>query len=169
MSEECYLDFSFLITCNKTLQPPQAFYQDGKLPVMSISHENGTMRVRQPVSRVCYNSSGYEIQNIPWEGYSSKFPISDSCNKFIGVGCKIIAYFTEPSHTITGCKTECDPAKKMMNEWSEVIGFCERKIPSEVRDFSMDIEEEDNHSSVSNSIRVTMFFLPKKGVIPSTR
>ncbi|KAM7518805.1 hypothetical protein LguiB_017767 [Lonicera macranthoides] len=163
MSEECYLDFNFLITCNTTFLPPKAFYREGNLPVLSISHQDGTMRIRQPVSRVCYNSSGRRNRNrtMLWKVYSDKFQVSYTRNKFTAVGCDTVGYISGPNYT-TGCIAACDRVEYTRNGSCRGIGCCESQIPRRVNNLSIDAADMLNHSRVDGFSPCSFVFLAEE-------
>ena len=164
MSEECYLDENFLITCNTTFQPPKGFYRKGNLPVLSISHEAGEMRVQQPVSRVCYNSSGNRNQNrtMLWEVYSAKFRISYTHNKFTAVGCETAGLISGPNYS-TGCIAACNRVENTVNGSCTGVGCCESQIPRGVNNFSINAGFVRNHSRVDRFSPCSYVFLAQEG------
>ena len=85
-SEGCYLDESFLITCNNTFETPRPFLRRGNITVLNISLD-GELRVSTFVAHDCYNESGLLFSDRLSELTLSKFPISYTKNKFTAVGC----------------------------------------------------------------------------------
>ncbi|KAM7514803.1 hypothetical protein LguiA_004386 [Lonicera macranthoides] len=164
ISQECYLDFNFSITCNTSSQPPKAFYQEGNFRVLSISHEDSTIRIQQPASRICYDSSGNQIQNrtMLLNVNSATFSISNSRNKFISVGCETVALFTGANYA-TGCVADCDKVENAVNGSCTGIGCCESKIPSGERSFRTEIWTLVNHSRVIRFNPCSYVFLAEEG------
>ncbi|KAM7518812.1 hypothetical protein LguiB_017774 [Lonicera macranthoides] len=164
ISQECYLDFNFSITCNTSSQPPKAFYQEGNFRVLSISHEDSTIRIQQPASRICYDSSGNQIQNrtMLLNVNSATFSISNSRNKFISVGCETVALFTGANYA-TGCVADCDKVENAVNGSCAGIGCCESKIPSGERSFRTEIWTLVNHSRVIRFNPCSYVFLAEEG------
>ena len=89
-SEGCYLDESFILSCNYIFGSHKLFL--GRNAVLSISLD-GEIRVSTPIAITCYNQSGVSASRIPSELISSRFPISFKKNKFIAIGCDIIGFF----------------------------------------------------------------------------
>ncbi|KAM7518804.1 hypothetical protein LguiB_017766 [Lonicera macranthoides] len=161
-SKDCYLDYNFLITCNRSSTPPKAFYQDGNLAVLSISQAHGQMRILQPVSHFCYNSSGLIDRFISWKTYSAKFLFSYTNNKFIGVGCETAALITGPNYT-TGCIAACDKVENTVNGSCMGIGCCKSQIPRGVNRFKTVVRTVMNHTRVDRFSPCSYLFLAEEG------
>lgn len=116
-SEGCYIDPSFLITCNYNIsEPPTLFLRLGDLVVLDISLD-GEMRIGNPVSRSCYGKSFNLVysrnttSNITAGFWLSIFRISYERNKITAVGCGVYAYIqgSEGNKSFTtGCLSLCD-------------------------------------------------------------
>ncbi|KAM7514805.1 hypothetical protein LguiA_004388 [Lonicera macranthoides] len=121
------------------------------------------MSILQPVSRVCYNSSGYINQNlsIVWKIYSAKFRVSYTRNKFTAVGCDTAGYISGPNYT-TGCIAACDRVENTWNGSCTGIGCCESQIPRGVSNFSMDVVVMWNHSRVGRFSPCSFVFLAEE-------
>ncbi|KAM7514802.1 hypothetical protein LguiA_004385 [Lonicera macranthoides] len=164
MSPDCYLDDTFFITCNKTFQPPQPFFREGNLQVLSISAEVGELRILHPVSRFCFDSSGYinQSRSISWTINIVKFPFSYTRNKFTSVGCATTALISGPNYT-TGCISDCTQAEHAVNGLCTGIGCCEARIPRGVSRFNFSLENLRNHSSVYGFNPCSYFFVVEEG------
>ncbi|KAM7514801.1 hypothetical protein LguiA_004384 [Lonicera macranthoides] len=164
MSPDCYLDDTFLITCNKTFQPPQPFLWESNLQVLSILPEVGELRILHRVSRFCFDSSG----NINWNRSESwkttikNFSISYTRNKFTSVGCATTAFIYGPEYT-TGCIADCNHTGYVVNGLCTGIGCCEARIPRGVRQFNFLPRSLGDHSSVNGFNPCSFLFVAEEG------
>uniref|UniRef100_A0A2N9HLF3 Wall-associated receptor kinase galacturonan-binding domain-containing protein n=1 Tax=Fagus sylvatica TaxID=28930 RepID=A0A2N9HLF3_FAGSY len=150
-SEGCYLDESFLITCNNTFETPIPFLRRGTITVLNISLD-GELRVSTFVAHDCYNESGLLFSDRLSKLTLSKFPISYTKNKFTAVGCDtyvIIKGSRGQNHT-TGCLSLCDSVNSVVNGSCSGIGCCQTSIPEGVIDFTVGLGSFSNHSAVLN-------------------
>ena len=153
-SEGCYLDESFLITCNHTFQTPRPFLGSGNIDVLNISLD-GELRVSNPVAHDCYDKSNVLINNDdPYSSMNlSKFAISYTKNKFTAVGCdtSLIIMGTQLGQNYTGgCISFCDRVNTVVNGSCSSIGCCQTSIPEGVTYFFLGVSSFDNHSLVHN-------------------
>ncbi|KAG6675850.1 hypothetical protein I3842_15G125500 [Carya illinoinensis] len=154
-SEGCYLDSSFLITCNSSsssnsktsTQTP--FLGISNIEVLNISLD-GELRVSASVARDC----SQKLDNNTRYNYADtflKFPMSDK-NVFIAVGCNTRAFITQESNeklNSIGCLSRCENIDDMVNEsCSGVDGCCQVPIPTEMTYFTMFVRYENNDSKV---------------------
>ncbi|PIN19068.1 hypothetical protein CDL12_08253 [Handroanthus impetiginosus] len=151
-TSDCYLDDSFLITCNHSYNPPMPFLNMGKSQVLEISLD-GVMKVASSVASDCYDDSGAQINGTISELVSYKFPISSTRNKFTVVGCDTFAFYktsNEQRQRMTGCVTSCDSIDYVINGTCTGIGCCQTYIPKGVKDFFVNIGSYRNHTRVNN-------------------
>ncbi|KAK3004882.1 hypothetical protein RJ639_018301 [Escallonia herrerae] len=137
ISPECYLDSSFLITCNTNFSPPKPFLGNSTtIEVLNVSLD-GLMRIYVVVARNCYYQSGRRM-----EGRSknpqlslSKFAISNVYNKFTAVGCATAATIQEiGGHNYsTGCISVCRNLKNVVDGSCLGVGCCQSSIPKGMR------------------------------------
>ncbi|KAK2973104.1 hypothetical protein RJ640_009756 [Escallonia rubra] len=137
-SPECYLDDSFLITCNRTFIPPKAFLRKSTtIEVLNISLD-GLMRVSVVVARNCYDKSGERIKGKSKSPRLrlSKFPISNIHNKFTAIGCATAAIIQGISggNYSTGCISQCGDLENVVNGSCSGVGCCQTSIPKGIRD-----------------------------------
>ncbi|KAK7320939.1 hypothetical protein VNO77_30916 [Canavalia gladiata] len=133
----CYLDSSFLITCNQTnsVTAPTPFMRRGDTTVLSISL-HGEMRVslRLGIAKDCYNRSGIRIsQNIGILNMSY-FYFSPTRNKLTAIGCDTIGLITgwdQGRNYTTGCVSLCNTLDDVegANGSCSGTGCCEAAIP----------------------------------------
>ena len=81
LSEACFLDKSFNITC----QSEKPF--TGNVPVINISIENHEMHVMNLVAQDCYQRDGRLVHWNSTALRSSQKTISNTKNKFTVIGC----------------------------------------------------------------------------------
>ncbi|XP_059629584.1 putative wall-associated receptor kinase-like 16 [Cornus florida] len=150
-SSDCYLDPSFLITCNEThFNPPRPFLRLGTIQVLNISLD-GLMLVSSNVAQDCYNQSGL-VERRPASLKLSSFFISNTLNKFTAIGCDTVAVVlgTLGENYTTGCLSLCDHLGSVVNQSCSGVGCCQTAIPQAARDFSVGIASLNNHSLVQD-------------------
>ncbi|KAL5537491.1 hypothetical protein UlMin_045932 [Ulmus minor] len=157
-SLDCAYDSSFLLTCNQTLNSHKLFFPASNVSILSISTNDGELRVEGPVARHCYNQQGNSttasssIQNVMIENYS--FPLSPNRNKFTVVGCNTLAVIAGRlrSEEIYAdvCYSSCIQAEELKKGSCSGIGCCQTNIPEEVYDFALQVESLENYSKVSS-------------------
>ncbi|KAK2977057.1 hypothetical protein RJ640_019339 [Escallonia rubra] len=148
-SPECYLDDSFLVTCNRTFSPPKPFLRKSTtLEVLNISLD-GLMRVSVVVARNCYDESGARIKGKSKSPRLrlSKFRISNIHNKFTAIGCATAAViqgmggqnFSTRKLYSTGCISQCGDLENVVNGSCSGIGCCQTSIPKGMRNSSFTV------------------------------
>ncbi|KAL7263048.1 hypothetical protein ACSBR1_001259 [Camellia fascicularis] len=82
----------------------------------------------------------------------AKFPISNTRNKFIAVGCDSYAVISgsQGQKYDTGCLSLCDNINNVINGSCSGIGCCQTSIPKGVRSFNISVRSYDNHTLVWN-------------------
>lgn len=100
----CYLDKSFLITCDTNTSKSKPLLRSSNVTVLNISLD-GELRVSYSIARDCYNESGVRASRT-FSGLNlTKLAISFKKNKFTAVGCDTVALiqgFGEKCYA-TGC------------------------------------------------------------------
>uniref|UniRef100_A0A5B6Z4J8 Putative wall-associated receptor kinase 2-like n=1 Tax=Davidia involucrata TaxID=16924 RepID=A0A5B6Z4J8_DAVIN len=150
-SDGCYLDHSFLITCNNTFSPPKTFLGETNIQLLNISLD-GYMRVSGYFARDCYNESGLPINGLTAWLTLTNFFISNTRNKFTAVGCDTVAIVqgSDGQNYTTGCVSLCDGIRGVINGSCSGAGCCQTSIPQGARDYTMGISSLWNHSKVRN-------------------
>ncbi|KAB5568562.1 hypothetical protein DKX38_002355 [Salix brachista] len=152
LTDDCYYDAGFLISCNHTFSPPKAFLTASSINVTEITLE-GKLHIEQFIAKDCYNASGQTDNNIP-SLTLSKFIISDADNIFVSIGCDTIASLRgnlkeagskENKYTV-GCMSFCDSLKYVPNDTCSGIGCCQTSLAKGVDDFNIAITSLKNHS-----------------------
>ncbi|KAK3043644.1 hypothetical protein RJ639_000060 [Escallonia herrerae] len=136
-SRGCYLEKSFLITCNRTFSPPRAFLRRSTtIEVLNISLD-GLMRISVVVARDCYDESGARIRGMSKSPHLrlSKFPISNIYNKFTAIGCATAAIIQGISggNYSTGCISQCGDLQNVVNGSCSGVGCCQTSIPNGIK------------------------------------
>ncbi|KAM7507803.1 hypothetical protein LguiA_018256 [Lonicera macranthoides] len=143
--EGCYLNQSFLITCNNT----KPYLRKSDIEVLHIAIE-GELRIRVPVSYDCYdrqaNRTTYSFGGL----LLSSFPVSSLKNKFTAVGCDTNAVITGSVRQkyMTGCMSLCGKIKDVRNGSCSGIGCCQTSIPDGVQDFSISVGSFYGHDGI---------------------
>uniref|UniRef100_A0A0E0GZQ3 Protein kinase domain-containing protein n=1 Tax=Oryza nivara TaxID=4536 RepID=A0A0E0GZQ3_ORYNI len=127
--DDCALP-GYEIVCNNS----RPFYVD--VEVLSISLQLGQMRVMTGISSSCYNTTSRKMDSTAWSFNLSAVPfmLSDS-NKFTFVGCRSLAYISDPmSNYTSGCASSCPGATVVSatNGTCTGIGCCQTTIPREL-------------------------------------
>ncbi|XP_040997093.1 wall-associated receptor kinase 2-like [Juglans microcarpa x Juglans regia] len=157
-SEDCYLDSSFLITCNFSsssnsgTSAPTPFLRLGNIKVLNISLD-GELRVTSSVTRDCPQKSDYNANDSYNVLVLKEFPISYTKNVLTAVGCDTLALITSSESSdkkyMTGCVALCESMTGMVNESCSGIGCCQTSIPDGINDFTVTVGSVNNHSNVS--------------------
>ncbi|KAI6689475.1 hypothetical protein NL676_026303 [Syzygium grande] len=142
----------FRVYCDDSTDPPTP-YMDNKgsnLQILNISLEDHEMRIAMWIGRDCYNSSGYDANssNSPWLNLHD-FPISNTKNRFIVVGCDTYAYFLDREGNFSfGCMSACNDISEVTNGSCSGIGCCETSIPRNSFNYNISIYSYRNHTEV---------------------
>jgi hypothetical protein len=137
-SESCYLDSSFLITCNYLSGIPTPFLRKGNITIRDISLD-GELRILSFIARDCYNKSGFPVNRTKSHFTVSKFPVSYTRNKFTVVGCDTYAYISgavQATLGVTGLALAL------------AVGCCQTSISEGTRNFTARVQSFENHTTV---------------------
>uniref|UniRef100_A0A7N2MI87 Protein kinase domain-containing protein n=1 Tax=Quercus lobata TaxID=97700 RepID=A0A7N2MI87_QUELO len=162
--EGCYVNDSFLITCNHTYNPPLAFLKTSHINVTDI-WLSGEMRIYAFVANDCYNRTGGRARyNLPWLR-SGIFPISNTRNKFMAIGCDTYAVIKGSRGTsyTTGCMSLCDSTRDVVEGSCSGIGCCETAIPRGVMDFNLSVSSYYQHKRVWEFNPCSYAFVAEEG------
>ncbi|KAI3848084.1 hypothetical protein MKX03_035753 [Papaver bracteatum] len=133
IGDGCFLDDWFEITCNETLfHSPKPMY--ASYNVSSLSVLDGQMTAEVFIAR------SFSDKKIPRNTSSAslgKFTFSSTKNKFIAIGCNIMALLglnEVESHTATGCLSTCSNTTiGITNGSCTGTGCCVASIPPGLR------------------------------------
>ncbi|KAF9687148.1 hypothetical protein SADUNF_Sadunf02G0063700 [Salix dunnii] len=154
LTDDCYYDAGFLITCNHTFSPPKAFLTASTINVTEITLE-GKLHIEQYIAKDCYNTSGRTQHNIPSLTLSD-FIISDADNMFVSIGCDTVASLRgnlkeagggENVYQV-GCTSLCNSLKYVPNDTCSGIGCCQTSLAKGVNYFNVTITSQKNHSDI---------------------
>ncbi|XP_021802281.1 wall-associated receptor kinase-like 2 [Prunus avium] len=142
----CYInDGWFQIICDNSTENPKPFLNRTNLEVLEISVEEGTLKVKNPITfSNCTNkpNSGQtaNLEGTPF-AYSQK-------NIFTAVGCGVMATITSNSNGDTissGCKSECS----ISTNNSSGHNSCQTALPSFLFDFNTSFQIFENQTRSS--------------------
>jgi len=152
--EDCYYDSKFLITCNHSFNPPQAFIGKSDLNFTEITLD-GKLRLTQYIAKDCYNRAGAPTEsNTPWINLPPQGPyvFSDIDNMFVAIGCDTYAElqgFREDKNDtyVVGCISKCSNEKYVPNTCSG-IGCCQTSIAKGIKYFEVSLSSYTNHTGI---------------------
>ncbi|XP_030544172.2 wall-associated receptor kinase 2-like [Rhodamnia argentea] len=143
---------SFEVDCDDSTDPPTPYWYDksSNLQILNISLEDHEMRITMFIGQDCYNSAPYAARSrtIP-SLVSGQFPISNTKNKFTGVGCDTAVYFLDRRGDFAfGCMSLCNDIAEVTNGSCSGIGCCETSIPRNSFGYNISIASFKNHTDV---------------------
>ncbi|XP_022939535.1 wall-associated receptor kinase 2-like isoform X1 [Cucurbita moschata] len=145
----CYLNETFLVTCNKTTNPPKAFLKDTNISVTNISI-SGELHMMQPIVRDCYKHvDGPLLPNEANLTVPAAFPIAYERNKFIAIGCNtfgLIGGVVDGSAYVSGCVSMCTNDSKKADGACVGNGCCQLEIPRGLSDLILSVGSLLNHT-----------------------
>ncbi|KAK9288710.1 hypothetical protein L1049_017173 [Liquidambar formosana] len=148
----CYLNESFLITCNDSFNPPKAFLRESDINVTRISLQ-GQLNILQYMARDCYDENGVAaVDNSNNPSLTlSYFTISETENKFVAVGCDTYAilegFQIDGTKYTTGCMSICNNLD-YVNDSCSGTGCCQVSIPKRLWAINLTLSSYYNHSGV---------------------
>ncbi|CAI9778158.1 unnamed protein product [Fraxinus pennsylvanica] len=151
--EGCYLDETFLVTCNEThYDPPKPFLGDSNIDITSISLK-GQMRVMQFIAEDCYSRDGTRVSNNePWIIMPDGFTVSNTANKFFVIGCDTEAYVSGSLYNRkyqTGCSSTCNDEDDLVEGSCFGLGCCQMSIPKQAWEVEVKLRSFNNFTNVS--------------------
>ncbi|RZC75383.1 hypothetical protein C5167_050867 [Papaver somniferum] len=128
IGDGCFLDEWFKITCNEThFNPPKPMYEDNIVSNLSIP--DGQMTAEVSIARRFSDAKTTNTSSASLR----KFTFSSTENKFIAIGCNIVALLglnEVDDHTATGCLSTCSSTTKGITNGSCTgTGCCVASIP----------------------------------------
>ncbi|KAL5564128.1 hypothetical protein UlMin_027292 [Ulmus minor] len=171
VSEHCYLEEKFLITCNESTGTPQAYLRTSEIEVSNISLYDGELQVLNYRGKKCYYKNGsldeHEDRSPSPSIWLSSFTLSPTRNKFVAIGCDtyaIVEGYThnddydddDPSYT-TGCMSIC---KEYDYGSCSGVGCCEiTNIPRGLGKIVVTMNSYDGHKKVWDFDRCSYAFV----------
>jgi hypothetical protein len=157
LSEECYLDESFRITCHSG--KPTI----GNAPVTRISIGTHELNVRQQIAQDCYKPIHNVVSSL---NVGTQFTISNKKNIFTVLGCDtsadVVGYLNTDAYS-TGCSSECPSLSNVVNGSCSGVGCCEVGFPDDLRNIRVQVKSFRNHSKVWNFNPCGYAFVVEKG------
>ncbi|XP_065637700.1 wall-associated receptor kinase 2-like [Quercus suber] len=152
----CYLNESFLITCDNTSETtPKPFLSYTKVPVLNISLD-GELQVSISKARRCSKGVPENTSEFRADNTLSNFHISYTRNKFIAVGCNIFGFFdgysSQGKKYPTGCAALCDNDSVVDTSECSGIGCCQAPIPKGVSGFSVNFWDVEQNNVVATNL-----------------
>lgn len=133
--KNCFFKEAFRVNCTNSTP------SHGNVEISTISIQ-GQIDMFMPISKVCFNDTGGEIENIKVYLSTPVFTISSTENKFVSVGCDTFGYLNsfQNSHTYsTGCLTRCNGVPNLQDHGTcSGIGCCQVDIPLGMRNISIE-------------------------------
>ncbi|XP_013461334.3 wall-associated receptor kinase 2 [Medicago truncatula] len=134
-TNNCSLDNTFLIDCNKTSSTSTdvPFLPQTNQSVLNISLD-GELRAAWPVASDCYSENGTKLSQIIQDINMTHFHISPTKNKLIAVGCDTVGVLEAADSGrktyATGCVAYCNNRTDIVaNQPCSGIGCCEIQLP----------------------------------------
>ncbi|XP_016513667.2 wall-associated receptor kinase 5 [Nicotiana tabacum] len=152
MTQDCYLDPQFLVTCNYSFQPPKPFLGNSTIEIADISLA-GQLKVLKFISRDCYHDGVSANNKKPILTLSSLLSVNYTANKFIAVGCDTYAivqgYYNINDSYITGCMSMCNSIEDVANDGEcSGVGCCQTSIPKGAWNVKITLSSYYNYTRV---------------------
>ncbi|XP_059453737.1 wall-associated receptor kinase-like 8 [Corylus avellana] len=161
LTEACYLDVSFNITCDDSGIP-----KTGILNVTSISIETHELHILNSVARDCYNRFGGVLYKGWFSVRTGQYTISNTKNKIIVLGCDTYAYLSGLQNGewySIGCSSRCPSLNNVVNGSCSGVGCCEVGFPDGLKDIEVKVTSFKNHTKVWNFNPCGYAFVVEKG------
>ncbi|KAF7849696.1 hypothetical protein BT93_L0380 [Corymbia citriodora subsp. variegata] len=167
-SSDCHINHpSFIIDCDNSTDPPIPYMhkRSSEIEIFDIPVENHEMQVQFSSGRECYNSSGHNGTSSKYSGLSLlDFPVSNTKNKFIAIGCDTSASFLDLDGKFSfGCMSLCSNISDVSNGSCAGIGCCETSIPRGSFGYRISIRSFYNHRYVLDFNPCSYAFVTKDG------
>ena len=105
--------------------------------------------------------------NAPWLNSPLNFTVSSNQNKFVVVGCDtygdLYGYQQNGEYISTGCASECESTKYIVNSSCSGVGCCEVDIPNGLRNISIKLNSINNYTKVESFNPCGHAFISKQG------
>ncbi|KAJ6709283.1 WALL-ASSOCIATED RECEPTOR KINASE-LIKE 21 [Salix koriyanagi] len=168
LTDDCYYDAEFLITCNHTFSPPKPFLGAGNLDFTEITLE-GKLHIEQYIAKDCYDASGPTHSNSPYLMLGN-FIISDADNIFVSIGCDTVASLSghlkeagsNESEYQVGCTSLCNSLKYVPNDTCSGIGCCQTSLAKGVNYIDLSVTSQKNHSGILDFSPCSFAFIIEK-------
>jgi hypothetical protein len=146
--EGCYLDPSFLITCNHSFEPPKPFLRESTIHVLNISLLDGELRVSNKVAYDCYNESGFPVDPLQKRFHCRSLPSHTQGISSLPSVATLLRLLEVQRITRPAVCTLCDNITSVDSGSCSGIGCCQTSIPEGITRFSVTVSSYKNHSAV---------------------
>ncbi|GFP81277.1 wall-associated receptor kinase 2 [Phtheirospermum japonicum] len=148
---DCYQEYSFLITCNRTFTPHKPFLQNTSIEITDITLD-GQLRLLQYIAHDCYDRNRTRISyGDPWINLPTYLTVNNTANKFTIIGCDTYGFVSGRRLNRdyqTGCTAMCDAADDLAQGSCTGLGCCQTSIPKEVWRVELTLKSYENYSYV---------------------
>ncbi|KAM1422471.1 hypothetical protein ACFX2I_004599 [Malus domestica] len=166
----CYLDHRFEITCDNSTQQPTTRLTKGNIEITNISLYDGELQIQQFTGSDCYDAQGNSTGTTPPELWvPPPYTFSQTKNVFVIVGCDTYAEITvfrvdEKNYTI-GSSSLCYSLDEAIEQQDTCfgVGCLETKIPSRVKNLTVELSSYYNHTDVWDFNPCSYAFLVQEG------
>ncbi|KAA8538489.1 hypothetical protein F0562_028140 [Nyssa sinensis] len=163
MTQGCYLNDHFRITCDNSSIPPKPIY-GLNINVTTIDVEV-QLHILQYIAYDCYDGMGTRYFTQPWLNVD-KFTISSTQNKFTAVGCDTYAivrgYKGNQVYT-TGCLSICESIDSVVNGSCSGVWCCQVSIPNGLRGINLTLGSYKNHIGIIDFNPCSFAFVVDQG------
>ncbi|XP_071693120.1 wall-associated receptor kinase 3-like [Rutidosis leptorrhynchoides] len=160
IEENCYLDTSYMVTCNTATGT--ARISGMSVNVVDISIE-GHLRVISPVARTCYNETNKILSENPSVNLS-RFPISISMNKITTLGCDTRGNIKTDQVFQAGCPTMPGSCNEIVGSCASTIGCCQGTIePAQLTRFRFNVESNTGNVGKKDFNNCSYAFIEEDG------
>lgn len=160
IEENCYLDRSYMVSCNTTSGTARIWGMG--VNVVDISLE-GHLRVISPVARVCYNETNKILSENPSVSLS-RFPISLGWNKITTLGCDTRGNIKTDQDFQAGCPTMPGSCNEIIGSCASSIGCCQGTIePTELTRFRFNVESNTGNVGKKDFNKCSYAFIVEDG------
>ncbi|CAL5015914.1 unnamed protein product [Urochloa decumbens] len=155
IGDNCSLSEGFNVSCQEV---QRGVYKPflGALELLNISLVGGTVRVLNPISTYCYNSSGLmDPQTWQFDESATPYRFSDIHNLFTIIGCNTLAYIQDSTKTFyqSGCVSTCQNLTDLTNGTCSGMGCCQTAIPKGMGYYEVIFDSGFNTSQIWNFSR----------------
>ncbi|KAJ4760863.1 Wall-associated kinase family protein [Rhynchospora pubera] len=133
----------FGLSCQQNATDGSYKLLSGDFEVLDIMLASHQVRMNNPISWQFLNKTTGNFTESKWEMNftSTPFTISHVHNKFIAIGCGILAYTSMTDYKddsyITSCASVCFKAESSVNSTCSGIGCCETPIPPGIKYYNI--------------------------------
>lgn len=138
IEENCYLDSSYMVSCNKTSGRVSILGMN--VDVVNISLEGHSLSAVSHVGRMCYNETNEVLLEEP-EVNLSRFPLSPGRNTFMSIGCDTQSKIETNNTSKASCTTVDGKCLHNVKSCLDTVNCCQtiiQKYPIESFQFKLE-------------------------------